>query len=75
VTAQLRERRQPGWGRIQAAAAEHDLPMAIVRKSGAHVLCEIGSRQFVLPTGDLPAAVADQVITSLRNPCDRRRQR
>ncbi|MFI7643367.1 recombinase family protein [Nonomuraea sp. NPDC049400] len=65
VTAQMRERQAPGWDRVHEAAAQRGLQVATVRQSDTHVLYEAGGRQFVLPRGDLPAAVADQVIALL----------
>lgn len=65
VTARMRERRRPGWGRVHAAAAGRGITLRPVCESGTHVLYEAGGRQFVLPRGELPAAVADQVITLL----------
>ncbi|GAB3977244.1 hypothetical protein GCM10029978_066430 [Actinoallomurus acanthiterrae] len=67
VTARMHEQRRPGWGRVHAAAAEHGITLTPVRESGAHVLYDAGGRQLVLPRGELPAAVADQVITLLQD--------
>lgn len=65
VTAQMRQRQVPGWERVNAAAAQYGTQLTTVRESDTHILYEAAGRRFVLPRGDLPAAVADEVITLL----------
>lgn len=66
VTARMRQRRLPGWGRVRAAAADRGITLTQVRESDTHVLLEAGGREFVVPHGDLPPAVADQLIAFLQ---------
>ncbi|MEU9837292.1 recombinase family protein [Streptosporangium sp. NPDC048047] len=65
VTAQLRQRQAPGWDRVREAAAQRGIELTTVRQSDTHILYEAAGRRLVLPHGDLPAAVADEVITAL----------
>jgi hypothetical protein len=65
VTARLRERRISGWDRVTAVAVQRGIELTTVRRTDTHVLYEAAGRQFVLPHGDLPAAVADEVIALL----------
>ncbi|WP_449061475.1 recombinase family protein [Planomonospora algeriensis] len=65
VTARLRERRTSGWERVNAAAAQQGVRLTPVRQSDTHVLYEAAGRRLVLPCGELPAAVADEVIALL----------
>ncbi|GAA2626424.1 hypothetical protein GCM10010411_74190 [Actinomadura fulvescens] len=65
VTAQLRDRRRPGWGRVRQAATDHGVTLTQIGQSSTHALWDVGGRRIVLPTGELPAAVADQMITLL----------
>ncbi|MEU1729267.1 hypothetical protein [Nonomuraea sp. NPDC005692] len=37
-----------------------------VGQSDTHVLYEVGGRRLVLPRGDMPAAVADEVVMLLQ---------
>ncbi|MFI6883889.1 recombinase family protein [Streptosporangium canum] len=65
VTAQMQQRQAPGWDRVNEAAAQRRIQLRAVRESDTHILYEAAGRQFVLPRGDLPAAVADEVIAIL----------
>ncbi len=65
VTASLRERQAPGWDRVYAAAAQRGIQLTTVRETDTHILYEAAGRQLVLPRGDLPTAVADEVIALL----------
>ncbi|MBG0825831.1 recombinase family protein [Planomonospora sp. ID91781] len=65
VTARLRERRISGWERVNAAAAQRGIRLTPVRESDTHLLYEAAGRRLVLPRGELPAAVADEVIALL----------
>ena len=65
VTARLRERQAPGWERVNEAAAQRGIQLRAVRETDTHILYEASGRQLVLPRGDLPAAVADEVIALL----------
>ncbi|MFI6485292.1 recombinase family protein [Nonomuraea sp. NPDC050663] len=65
VTAQMRERRISGWERVNDVAARLGVEIATVRENNTHLLCRAGAREFVVPRGTLPAAVADEVIAIL----------
>ncbi|MEU1883467.1 recombinase family protein [Streptosporangium sp. NPDC020072] len=65
VTARMQERRTPGWDRVHAAAAQRGIRFTKVRSARSHILYEVAGREIVLPRGDLPAAVADEVIAIL----------
>ncbi|MEV4250737.1 recombinase family protein [Streptosporangium canum] len=65
VTAQMQQRQAPGWDRVHEAAAQRGIQLTTVRESDTHILYEAAGRRLVLPRGDLPAAVADEVITIL----------
>jgi hypothetical protein len=65
VTAQMRQRQVSGWDRVNEVAAQHGVGFTTVRESDSHVLYEVGGRQLVLPRGDLPAVVAEEVIAAL----------
>ncbi|WP_327092438.1 hypothetical protein OIE66_17860 [Nonomuraea sp. NBC_01738] len=65
VTTQLRQRRTPGWERVNASAAQLGITLTPVRECDTRVRYEVGGRQLVLPQGDLPPAVADEVIAVL----------
>ncbi|MET8340966.1 hypothetical protein ABZV22_45300 [Streptosporangium canum] len=65
MTAQMQQRQAPGWDRVNAAAAQHGIQLTTVREIDTHVLYEAAGRQLVLPCGDLPTAVADEVIIIL----------
>ncbi|MGW4411951.1 recombinase family protein [Nonomuraea sp. NPDC004702] len=66
VTADMCRRRVPGWDRVGEAAAQRGIELVKVGQSDTHVLYEIGGRRLVLPRGDMPAAVADEVILLLQ---------
>ncbi|WP_433259421.1 hypothetical protein ACQPYK_50210 (plasmid) [Streptosporangium sp. CA-135522] len=65
VTAQMQQRPAPGWDRVNAAAAQRGIQLTTVRESDTHILYEAAGRHLVLPRGELPAAVADEVIALL----------
>ncbi|MGW2219618.1 recombinase family protein [Nonomuraea sp. NPDC001684] len=65
VTARMRERRVSGWDRLHAAAAQHGVELTKVRQTESHVLYEAAGHRFVLPHGDLPAALTDEVLAIL----------
>ncbi|MGV9532097.1 recombinase family protein [Streptosporangium sandarakinum] len=65
VTAQMRRRQAPGWDRVHEAAAQQGIELTAIRQSDTHILYEAAGRHLVLPRGDLPAAVADEVIAAL----------
>ncbi|MFF0250759.1 hypothetical protein ACWEU6_12615 [Streptosporangium sandarakinum] len=61
----MRRRQAPGWDRVHEAAAQHGIELTAVRQTDTHILYEAAGRHLVLPRGDLPAAVADEVIAAL----------
>ncbi|MEU8365327.1 recombinase family protein [Nonomuraea sp. NPDC048882] len=65
VTARMRQRRASGWDRVREVVTQHGWQLTSIRRSGTHVLYEAGGHHFVVPHGDLPAAVADEVIRLL----------
>ncbi|MEU4574647.1 recombinase family protein [Nonomuraea sp. NPDC023979] len=65
VTARMRERQMPGWERVNQAAAQRGIRLTALRENDTHLLYQLGLRQLVLPRGELPAAVADEVIRLL----------
>ncbi|MFG1858435.1 recombinase family protein [Actinomadura geliboluensis] len=65
VTARMRERRRSGWDRIRAVAEGRGLTLTRARESDEHVLLEVGGHQIVVPQGELPAGIADEVIALL----------
>ncbi|MER5426895.1 recombinase family protein [Streptosporangium roseum] len=66
VTAQMQQRQAPGWDRVNAAAAQRGVQLTTVRESDTHILYQVAVRRLVLPRGELPAAVADEVIAILQ---------
>lgn len=66
ATARMREHRQPGWNRIHETAAELGITLTHTRATDTHAFLDTGGQQLVVPYGEIPAAVADEVIAILR---------
>lgn len=61
----IRDRRRSGWERVRAVADERGITFTRARETDEHVLLEAAGRRIVVPRGELPAAVADEVIALL----------
>ncbi|MBO2461497.1 recombinase family protein [Actinomadura violacea] len=62
VTAQMRRPQTLSMARVIAVARERDVPVRRVRGSDTHTLYEIAGHQVVVPRGDLPSALATELL-------------
>lgn len=67
ITDGLRRSAVSGMARVREAVKELGIVVTKENESDSHTLYRIGTRRMVLPHGELPGVVVDQVIEDLRS--------
>lgn len=67
ITDGLRRSAVSGMARVREASKDLGLVVTKENESDSHTLYRIGTRRMVLPRGELPDVVVDQVIEDLRS--------
>jgi DNA invertase Pin-like site-specific DNA recombinase len=65
VLAEMRAQKLSGLDRVRDAAHAVGLTMAVARSNTSHVVYKIGSREYVVPRGDLSDVIVEAITTDL----------